>query len=114
MAEAVCVGSERQQSCFDSSGNAYSVSKLSGDVIKIEGYNSRTGSTWNSVTMKIGNTTYLTGSKDGKHWTQVISDLGGMTYRIGRDSNGNTFSQLCYAIFGCDSNHRQQLSPFGN
>ena len=44
-AAATCFGSGAFQSCFDGSGNSYTVQRF-GNSTHVQGYNAGTGSTW--------------------------------------------------------------------
>lgn len=101
-ANADCFGSETMYSCNDiQSGNTYQVNKF-GNSTTMNGYNSRTGSTWNQNSSTYGNITYQNGtSSNGKAWNQTIQDNGafGTTYS-GTDSKGKPYYKTC-SQFGC-------------
>lgn len=99
--QAACYGSGNFKSCYDNSGNSYTVQKFGNQTVT-NGYNSSTGSSWSQNSSTYGNTTYQNGtSSTGGSWNQTIQDFGnGSTYRSGSDSQGNSFSQSCNS-FGC-------------
>lgn len=102
-ANAACFGSSNLYSCNDiQSGNSYQVNKF-GNTTNMNGYNSRTGSTWNQNSTTFGNTTYQNGtSSNGNAWRQTIQNNGsfGTTYS-GTDSQGNYYNKTC-TQFGCN------------
>lgn len=100
-AQANCYGSGTFRSCYDNSGNSYTVQKFGNQTV-VNGYNSNTGSSWSQNSSTYGNTTYQNGtSSTGGSWNQTIQNFGnGSTYRYGSDSQGNSFSQSCNS-FGC-------------
>lgn len=69
---ALCVGSDTLQSCTDSSGNNYTVTRM-GNTTMMEGSNARTGS----------------------RWSQDSYSMGNSVLHQGRDSNGNSWSTTC-------------------
>ncbi|GHA67563.1 hypothetical protein GCM10007086_46120 [Photobacterium aphoticum] len=97
---ANCIGSESFKTCYDDSGNTYSVQKY-GNSTTVHGSNSRTGSTWNQTSTTIGNSTFTNGtSADGNSWNSTTNRIGNSTFTSGTDSNGNSFSSTCNE-FGC-------------
>ncbi|MAE36059.1 MAG: hypothetical protein CMH97_12685 [Oceanospirillaceae bacterium] len=98
---AGCYGNDSLKTCYDDSGNSYTVSKF-GNQTTVQGTNSRTGSAWSSQSTTIGNTTYQTGTAaDGGQWNQTIQTFGDTQYRSGTDSDGNYFNKTCNQ-FGCN------------
>ena len=98
---AQCYGTGNFKTCNDvQTGNSYTVQKY-GNQTNVTGYNSRTGSSWQQQSQKIGNTTYQNGtSADGNTWNQTIrSSSYGTTYS-GTDSDGNYFHKYCPST-GC-------------
>lgn len=77
-ASAACYGTSQFQSCSDSSGNNYSVSRF-GNTTMMNGSNARTGSNWSQTSQSIGNS----------------------TFHNGRDSNGDSWSTVC-GPYGCN------------
>ncbi|WP_157784533.1 hypothetical protein [Sinorhizobium fredii] len=70
-AYAACVGSGNFQSCFDNSGNSYSVTRM-GNHTMMQGHNSETGSNWSQNSTTVGNTTFHNGiDKDGDSWSST-------------------------------------------
>lgn len=84
---AACFGTTSYYSCYDSSGNSYSVNKSGGNTY-MNGYNSQTGSSWNQNTYRYGNTsnTYGTDSR-GNSWHSYTTPYGTQ----GTDSRGRSF-----------------------
>ena len=87
---AGCFGTSNFYSCYDNSGNSYSVSKF-GNSTYMTGTNSRTGSSWSQNTSRIGGYSFTNGtSASGRSWSSTSSGLG--TY--GFNSTGNSFSNF--------------------
>lgn len=84
---AACYGSENLYSCNDASGNSYSVNKF-GNTTTVNGFNSRTGSSWNQNSNRLGDTTYINGTANGKAWNETITPYS----TTGTDSKGNYYS----------------------
>jgi hypothetical protein len=100
-ADAACFGSGSFKTCYDTSGNSYTVSKF-GNSTFVNGYNSRTGSTWNQNSTSFGNSTYSTGrASNGRYWDETETTYGGTTNIFGTDSDGNSFSTTC-TVYACD------------
>lgn len=101
-AAAGCIGSGGLATCYDDSGNSYSVQRLGGQTF-VEGYNSSTGSHWSQNSMDLGGMTITNGTAaDGGSWNQTTMDLGGgMTSYPGTDSRGDSFSGIC-GPYGCN------------
>lgn len=76
---AECVGTSDFQSCWDDSGNNYTVNRL-GDMTIMNGHNSRTGSSWSQDSLSVG---------------------GDMVIHNGRDADGNSWSATC-GPWGCN------------
>ena len=93
---ADCYGTGAFKHCDDlDSGNSYDIYKY-GNTTEVDGYNSRTGSSWNETATTYGNTTYIDGtSANGNTWNEEITRSGNTTYIDGMDSNGNHFSKIC-------------------
>ncbi len=101
LALANCIGTGAFRTCTDSSGNNYTINDF-GSTTTMQGYNSRTGSTWSQNSTTMGNTTIHNGySSDGGNWNMTQQRLGGTTITNGFDSDGNYFSQTCTA-YGCN------------
>lgn len=89
-ASAGCFGTSNFYSCYDNSGNSYSISKF-GNSTYMTGSNSRTGSSWSQNTSRIGGYSFTNGtSANGRSWSSTSSGLG--TY--GFSSAGNSFSNF--------------------
>ncbi|WP_270830713.1 hypothetical protein [Aeromonas sp. QDB03] len=100
-ASAECIGSGSLKTCFDDSGNTYTVQKF-GDSTYVDGSNSRTGSTWSQQSQKLGNNTYTSGrDADGNSWDSTATKMGDSTIINGSDSDGDSFSVICNE-YGCD------------
>ncbi|MFQ2440558.1 hypothetical protein ACSZMF_14220 [Aeromonas caviae] len=94
-ANADCIGSGSLKTCYDDSGNTYTVQKF-GNSTYVNGSNSRTGSRWNQDSQRIGNSTYTNGrDADGNSWNSTATKMGNTTIINGRDSTGKTFSTIC-------------------
>lgn len=91
-ASAACYGTSSLSTCYDNSGNSYTVNRLGGSTY-VYGRNRQTGSTW----------------------SQNSFDLGGQTYTYGRASNGNTWNQTSgpYGTYGRDSSGRSFYCGLG-
>lgn len=95
VASADCIGSGSLKTCYDDSGNTYTVQKF-GDTTYVNGQNSRTGSTWSQQSQKLGDSTYTTGQDaDGNSWNSTATKVRNSTFINGTDSDGNSFSQTC-------------------
>ena len=96
IAGASCVGSGSLQTCFDDSGNSYTVNRLGNQTI-VSGYNSRTGNSWSQNSTHIGNSTYTNGiDADGNSWNSTSTRVGNTVIQSGTDSDGNSFSNSYY------------------
>ncbi|HHO0882147.1 TPA: hypothetical protein ACRTNA_002186 [Aeromonas hydrophila] len=97
---AECIGTGNLKTCFDDSGNTYTVQKFGGTTY-VDGQNSRTGSSWSQQSQKLGNSTYTTGrDADGNSWDSTTTKMGGSTVINGTDSDGDSFSVICNE-YGC-------------
>lgn len=97
---ADCIGSGSLKTCYDDSGNTYTVQKF-GDTTYVNGQNSRTGSTWSQQSQKLGNSTYTTGQDaDGNSWNSTATKMGNSTIINGTDSDGDSFTTTCNE-YGC-------------
>lgn len=99
-AAAACFGTGSLQTCYDESGNSYSVSRFGNNTI-VNGHNSRTGSSWSQQSSTFGNTTYHSGQTNGQSWNATDQRLGNMRMIYGTDSNGNHFNYSCDAFGNC-------------
>ena len=98
---ADCIGTGNFKTCYDDSGNTYSVSKY-GNTTNVNGYNSSTGSSWSQQSNKVGNTTFTTGtSADGNNWDSTTQKIGSGSITYGTDSNGDSFNSYCDAYGNC-------------
>ena len=98
---AACYGTGNLKTCYDNSGNSYSISKF-GNTTVTNGYNSSEGSNWSQSSTTFGNTTLHNGqAANGNTWNSTQQNFGGMTTFNGTDSRGNSFSSTC-TTFGCD------------
>ncbi|HEH9411143.1 hypothetical protein ACEUDE_05645 [Aeromonas veronii] len=97
---ADCIGTDNFKTCYDDSGNTYTVQKF-GNSTYVNGQNPSTGSSWNQQSQRIGNSTYTTGQDaDGNSWSSTSTRVGNSTITNGIDSDGNAFSQTCNK-YGC-------------
>jgi len=97
--KAQCIGSGSFQTCTDTSGNSYTINRM-GNSTFMNGYNSRTGSTWSQDSTTIGGTTFHNGQTNGRSWNSIENNVGGQRFINGTDSRGNSFSKTCNQ-FGC-------------
>jgi hypothetical protein len=100
-AYAECFGSDAFSTCYDDSGNAYTVQRF-GNQTFMNGSNSRTGSTWSQNSMTMGHTSYHNGVTNGNSWNMTDQRYGGMRSIYGTDSRGNHFNYNCTQMFGCN------------
>lgn len=99
-ASAGCIGSGNLKTCYDNSGNSYTVQKF-GDSTYVSGYNSKTGTTWNQDSQKIGNSTFTNGkAANGQSWNSTSTKIGDSTIINGKNSDGKPFSAVC-GKYGC-------------
>ncbi len=91
-AHANCYGSGNFQTCYDASGNSYTVQRIGSQTI-VNGYNADTGSNWSQHSTRIGNSTYTQGyDADGDSWNQTSTRIGNSVSVYGTDSNGEPYS----------------------
>ena len=97
---AACLGSGAFQTCYDDSGNSYTVNRL-GNSTYTNGYNAQTDSFWNQQSHTYGNTTQHSGTTNGNNWnmTQTQNSFG-QTFS-GTDSSGESFYKTCDAYGNC-------------
>lgn len=94
-AQAQCVGSGSLQTCFDSSGNSYTINRM-GNYTHMDGNNSRTGSNWSQDSYSSGNITNHWGrAANGNSWNGTTINSGGTQFHFGTDSNGRSFNKIC-------------------
>lgn len=99
-ASAECIGSGSLKTCYDDSGNTYTVQKV-GDSTYVNGYNSKTGSSWNQNSQHIGNSTITNGNAaNGQSWNSTSTKIGDSVMTYGKDSNGKPFTTVC-GKYGC-------------
>lgn len=70
-AEAACIGTNALSTCYDNSGNSYTVQRL-------------------------GNTTYLNGHNSNGTWSQRSTTIGRWTQHDGVDIDGNSWQTNCF------------------
>lgn len=99
---AGCIGSGSLQTCYDNSGNSYTVQRL-GNNTYVQGYNSQTGSTWNQQSTTMGNTTFHSGeASNGQNWDMTQQQMGGGYQSFsGTNSKGGSFDYICDAYGNC-------------
>lgn len=97
-AMAGCVGTDAFQSCFDGSGNNYTVSRF-GNMMTMQGSNAD-GSSWSQTSNHLGNSVYTNGETNGRSWNETQTTTGFGTTTYGTDSHGQSFYQTCNQ-FGC-------------
>ena len=71
-ASATCIGTGALSTCYDDSGNTYTIQRL-GNSTYMQGHNARTGSNWSQDSHTFGNT----------------------TFHNGRDARGNSWNTTC-------------------
>lgn len=99
-AQAQCFGSDSFTTCTDQSGNTYNVQRF-GNTTTMQGYNSRTGSSWNQQSQTFGGTTFHSGqAANGNSWNMQQNSYGGTTTYSGTDSSGQFINRTC-GTFGC-------------
>lgn len=93
---AQCIGTDAMSTCYDNSGNSYTVNRM-GNTTIVNGRNSQTGSNWSQTTQSYGNQTYTNGrAANGQSWNQTQTNLGNGNRMItGRDSQGRNYSTTC-------------------
>jgi hypothetical protein len=99
-AQAACYGSGSFQTCYDNSGNSYTVNQY-GNQTQMNGYNANTGSQWSQTTNTMGNTTYSNGQTNGQQWNMIQQNYGGMQTYSGSNSSGQPFYYTCTQVGGC-------------
>ena len=100
-ADAYCVGTNALSTCYDDSGNSYTVNRF-GNQTHMNGYNAQTGSTWSQDSTTLGNSTYHTGQANGRPWNETETRYaGGIRSIYGTDSEGNSFNYQCAPYSGC-------------
>ncbi len=92
-APAGCYGYGATRTCIDpGTGSTYTTTRF-GSQSYTNGYNPRTGNSWNSNTSRFGNSSYTNGRDgDGNGWSLSTHRLGGTTVINGYDSNGNSIN----------------------
>lgn len=84
---AQCMGTANFKTCYDGSGNSYSISRFGNSTI-VNGSNTRTGSTWSQQSNRLGNTTITNGTdSNGRSWNSTSTPYA--TY--GTDADGKSF-----------------------
>jgi hypothetical protein len=76
----------------------------SGDIKKMQGYNSNTGSSWSQNSIKVGEgmAVHNGTAANGNSWSGTSMSLGGgMTHHSSNDSDGNYYSKTCIQ-YGCN------------
>ena len=102
VAEAGCFGTAALSTCYDGSGNSYTVNRL-GNSTYVNGYNAQTGSSWSQNSQTYGNTTYTNGVTNGNSWNSTQTNYGnGFKSIYGTNSAGQSFSYSCSAYGGCN------------
>jgi hypothetical protein len=96
-AYANCIGTGTLKTCYDNSGNSYTVTKM-GNTTTVTG--SGNGSTWSQTSSTYGNTTYTNGQSNGRPWNETQQSFGGQTSVTGTNSQGQPYSYSCNQ-YGC-------------
>lgn len=99
---ANCLGGSAIQTCTDNDGNSYQVNRF-GNMTTVNGYNARTGSSWNETANTYGNQTVINGTAaNGASWNESITNFGNGNRLInGTNSQGQSYSHYCTA-YGCN------------
>ena len=99
-AEAACIGTDSLSTCYDSSGNSYTVQRF-GNYTTMNGTNAYTGSSWSQDSVTMGDTTFHSGrAANGNSWNVELQRIGDSTFYSGRDSQGNYVNKVCNS-YGC-------------
>lgn len=100
-AQAACTGTRAFSTCYDDSGNSYTVMRY-GSTTQMDGYNSRTGTSWSQTSFTYGSFTDHTGyTSNGGHWQMTQQRIGNISYYTGTNAQGEYFSYSCDQ-YGCD------------
>lgn len=92
-ANAGCVGTGNLKTCYDKSGNSYTVNKI-GNSTYVNGFSSQTGNTWSQQSYKSGTTTQTYGQDaKGRSWNQTNT----RTSTYGTDADGNAYYVPSYS-----------------
>ena len=98
---ATCIGTGSLQSCYDDSGNSYTVQRM-GNMTTVQGYNANTGNSWDQTSNTYGNMTQTYGTAaDGNSWDSTTLNSPGMSQTFGTNSQGEPFSYTCTSL-GCN------------
>lgn len=97
-ASANCIGTDTLKTCYDNSGNSYTVTKM-GNTTNVTG--SGNGSTWNQTSTTFGNTTFTNGQTNGHSWNETQQSYGGQTSVSGTNAQGQHYNYLCNR-YGCN------------
>ncbi len=92
-AQTSCVGTGALRSCTDlSTGNSYQVNRI-GNTTHLNGYNANNGTSWNSTTSRVGNSSFTNGTaSNGSSWNSTTNRIGDSTFTNGTDSRGRSFN----------------------
>ncbi len=100
-ASADCYGTDTFKTCYDDSGNTYTVQNM-GNSTFVQGTNAQ-GESWTQDTYRTDSMSQTYGTDaDGNLWNSTSQSLyggGSMTY--GTDSNGDAFSTFCDSFGNC-------------
>lgn len=95
-----CTVSGNYKFCRDARGNTYTVQNYGAQSFT-QGSNTRTGSRWQSSTLRAGDDLSFTSGTDkrGRAWNSTTQKIGdGLTVTSGRDSDGNAFNLTAQKI----------------
>jgi hypothetical protein len=100
-ADAACFGSQGFQTCYDGSGNSYTVQRY-GNTTQLNGY-AADGTVWSQNSQTFGGTTFHNGyTSNGGNWSMTQQQLGGGFQSFnGFDSSGRSFNRTCDSFGNC-------------
>lgn len=101
ISDANCTGSSSYSTCYDQSGNTYTVTRM-GNTTTVQGSASN-GNQWSQTSSTYGNTTTTTGTAaNGNSWnSSTYTYSNGSTQTQGTDSRGQYFSKTCDSRGNC-------------
>lgn len=99
---AGCVGSGSFSTCYDDSGNSYTVQRF-GNMTTVQGFGA-SGSSWNQTSQTFGNQTYTNGTAaNGQNWNETQLRYGnGNSSVYGTNSQGQPYTYFCTRLTGCN------------
>ncbi|MEK0268305.1 hypothetical protein WM008_01285 [Vibrio vulnificus] len=100
-ASADCYGTDTFKTCYDVSGNTYTVQNI-GSSTFVQGTN-LDGDSWTQDTYRTGSMSQTYGTDaNGNLWNSTSQSLqGGGSVTYGTDSSGDSFSTFCDSFGNC-------------